>query len=392
MAALQVRPQLCWGGSGGGRRAAGGGKMAAARVRVLSVAAKGGKTPEVKRIEGVSEELNAIARQNIDFGTMRRRVRSAFIDTQQQLDHPLFKLAPSGIQMEERYEVNSRGLEIFCKSWFPPSSDDVGLKGCVFFCHGYGDTCTFFFEGIAKRIAAAGYGVFAMDYPGFGLSQGLHGYIPSFDKLVDGVIEHYAKVREKPLIKRLPHFLFGQSMGGAVALKIQLKQPDAWDGMILVAPMCKIAADVTPSNTVIKIASLLSIILPKAKLFPRQDLSELMFREPDKKKMAQFNVIAYDDKMRLRTGIELLKTTKDIESRVREVSAPLLVLHGSGDMVTDPQVSEFLYENASSSDKTLKLYEGGYHCILEGETDERIFQVLNDIISWLDVHSMLQSA
>jgi len=34
-----------------------------------------------------------------------------------------------------------------------------------------------------------------MDYPGFGLSDGLHGYIPSFDTLVDDVIEHYSKVK-----------------------------------------------------------------------------------------------------------------------------------------------------------------------------------------------------
>lgn len=29
-------------------------------------------------------------------------------------------------------------------------------------------------------------------------------------------------------------------MGGAVALKVHLKQPHAWDGAILVAPMCKV--------------------------------------------------------------------------------------------------------------------------------------------------------
>ncbi|KAL0446875.1 UNVERIFIED_CONTAM: hypothetical protein Slati_1815400 [Sesamum latifolium] len=29
--------------------------------------------------------------------------------------------------------------------------------------------CTFFFEGIAKHIAASGYGVYAIDHPGFGL-------------------------------------------------------------------------------------------------------------------------------------------------------------------------------------------------------------------------------
>lgn len=34
-----------------------------------------------------------------------------------------------------------------------------------------------------------------MDYPGFGLSEGLHCYIPKFDLIVDDVIEHYSKVK-----------------------------------------------------------------------------------------------------------------------------------------------------------------------------------------------------
>jgi len=51
------------------------------------------------------------------------------------------------------------------------------------------------FSGIARKLASSGYGFFAMDYPGFGLSEGLHGYIPSFDRLVDDVIEHYSKVK-----------------------------------------------------------------------------------------------------------------------------------------------------------------------------------------------------
>jgi len=47
-------------------------------------------------------------------------------------------------------------------------------------------------------------------------------------------------VAENPEFRSLPSFLFGQSMCGAVALKIHLKQPKAWDGAILVAPMCKV--------------------------------------------------------------------------------------------------------------------------------------------------------
>ncbi|KAJ6429789.1 hypothetical protein OIU84_021232 [Salix udensis] len=192
-----------------------------------------------KPMDDVSEELNLIASQNLDYAPARRRVRSAFIQVQQELDHPLFKVAPPGIKTYEWYEWNSRGLEIFCKRWMPEPG--VRMKGAVCICHGYGDTCTFFFEGIAKRIAAYGYGVYALDHPGFGLSDGLHGYIPSFDELADNVIEQYTKIQGRPELRGLPCFLLGQSMGGAVALKVHLKEPRAWDGIILVAPMCRVS-------------------------------------------------------------------------------------------------------------------------------------------------------
>ena len=46
---------------------------------------------------------------------------------------------------------------------------------------------------------------------------------------------------ENQEFRALPSFLFGQSMGGAVALKMHLKQPNAWSGAFLVAPMCKVS-------------------------------------------------------------------------------------------------------------------------------------------------------
>ncbi|XP_010551260.1 PREDICTED: caffeoylshikimate esterase-like [Tarenaya hassleriana] len=341
----------------------------------------------VKRapIDGVSNELNLIASENLDQAPARRRVRSAFFDVQQRLDHCLFKRAPPGIRTEEWYERNSKGMEIFCKSWLPEL--DIGIKAAVCFCHGYGDTCTFFFDGIAKQIAASGYAVYAIDHPGFGLSDGLHGYIPSFDELAENAIEQYTKIKGRPELRGLPRFLFGQSMGGAVALKVHLKEPQAWNGLILVAPMCKIAEDVKPPPPVLKALILMSTLFPKAKLFPKKDLSDLFFRDPTKRKMGSYNVISYDDQTRLRTAVELLNTTRDIEMKVDKVSSPLLILHGAADKVTDPLVSKFLYEKATSQDKTLKLYDGSYHCILEGESDDRILEVISDIIDWLDAHS-----
>ncbi|XP_075507056.1 caffeoylshikimate esterase isoform X3 [Primulina tabacum] len=329
-----------------------------------------------KKIEGVSDQLNSIASQNLDQAMARRRVRSAFSNVQQQLDHILFKMAPAGIRTEEWYEINSNRQEIFCKSWLPKPG--VRIKGALCFCHGYGDTCTFFFEGIAKYIASAGYGVYAIDHPGFGLSEGLHGYVPSFDGIVDNVNEQFKIMKGRPEIRGFPRFIFGQSMGGAIAIKALLKAPKEWDGIVLVAPMCK------------KLLILMSEFMPKAKLVPQKDLADLAFRELKKKQMAPYNVISYSDQTRLRTAVELLNATKYIESQVNKVASPMLVLHGAADKVTDPLVSTFLYENASSKDKTLKLYEDGFHCILEGEPDDRILTVLGDIVAWLDSRTSMK--
>ncbi|CAN1784675.1 Caffeoylshikimate esterase [Linum perenne] len=186
----------------------------------------------------------------------------------------------------QAYEVNSRGIEIFTKRWVVENP-----KALVCYCHGYGDTCTFFFEGIARKLALSGYSVLAMDYPGFGLSEGLHGYVSSFDALVDDVIEHYDKVKGDPEFRNLPSFLFGQSMGGAVALKVHLKQPNAWSGAILVAPMCKIADDMAPPWVVKQFLIGIASFLPKQKLVPQKDIADAAFRDLKKREMVSCMIV-----------------------------------------------------------------------------------------------------
>ncbi|KAK6152879.1 hypothetical protein DH2020_012518 [Rehmannia glutinosa] len=308
------------------------------------------------KFDGVSEELQKILDADMDQVGPRRRARDAFKDIQLSIDHILFKMPCDGLKMTE-------GIGNFLQK----------LASRKRF-------------RIARKLASHGYGVFAMDYPGFGLSEGLHGYIPNFDDIVDDVIEHYSKVRENPKLNTLPSFLFGQSMGGAVALKVHLKQPESWNGAVLVAPMCKIADDMVPPWLVTQILIGVAKLLPKHKLVPQKDLAELAFKDVKKREQTAYNVVAYKHKPRLGTAVELLRTTKEIEQLLEKVSLPLLILHGKDDKVTDPSVSKALYEKASSSDKKLNLYDNAYHSLLEGEPDEMILLVFGDIISWLDEH------
>ena len=63
------------------------------------------------------------------------------------------------------------------------------------------------------------------------------------------------------------------------------------------------------------------------------------------------------------------------------VTLPVLILHGGADKATKPSGSQFFYDTAGSKDKTLKLYEGHVHDLLNDLGKEA---VLADIKAWID--------
>jgi alpha-beta hydrolase superfamily lysophospholipase len=236
----------------------------------------------------------------------------------------------------------------------------------------------------ARRLVKAGFAVYGIDYEGHGKSDGLSAYVPNFDHLVDDVSTHYTSICEKEENKGKMRFLLGESMGGAVLLLLHRKKPQFWDGAVLVAPMCKIAEEMKPSPLVISILAKLSGVIPSWKIIPGQDIIETAFKQPEIRKQVRENPYCYKGRPRLKTAYELLRVSTDLEKRLNEVSLPFIVLHGEDDKVTDKAVSRQLYEVASSSDKTFKLYPGMWHGLLYGETPENIETVFADIIGWLD--------
>jgi alpha-beta hydrolase superfamily lysophospholipase len=60
---------------------------------------------------------------------------------------------------------------------------------------------------------------------------------------------------------------------------------------------------------------------------------------------------------------------------------PLLILHGTADKATRPDGSQQFYDQAGSTNKTLKLYDGHYHDLLNDLGREQVF---DDIVGWID--------
>ncbi|GAB4836525.1 hypothetical protein Ancab_001437 [Ancistrocladus abbreviatus] len=287
----------------------------------------------------------------------------------------------SSIKYEEEYISSSKGLKLFTCRWVPEDRDPRAL---VFLLHGYAMESSIAMKGTAMRLVKAGYGVYGIDYIGHGKSGGLHGYVPSFDALVDECSAHFTTVCEREENRNKLRYLMGESMGGAVVLLLHRKKPGYWDGAVLVAPMVKIADELKPNPLVIGFLTKLSNIVPKWKIVPTQDIIDAAVRDPEARKEARSNPYWYTGRPRLRTAHQLLNVTLDLERRLHEVSLPFLVVHGGDDKVTDPAISKLLYESASSADKSFKLYPGMWHALTFGELPENIDTVFKDIISWLD--------
>ncbi|RDX76084.1 Caffeoylshikimate esterase, partial [Mucuna pruriens] len=293
------------------------------------------------------------------------------------------------------YTRNSRGLKLFTCRWLPYYS----LKGLIFLCHGSIFFSLLHFLSIflscmiigcfmalacGERLASVGYVVFGVDYEGHGRSGGIRCLITKFDNIVDdceeffksicGKVSFYNFISNNLIIKTLENillshsslldlqeymgkskFLYGDSMGGSMCLVLHKRDPLFWDGVILVAPICKISEKLMkPIPMVVNVLTKIEDIVPKWKIVPTKNIINNAFKDHGKRKV---------------------------------VKLPFLVLQGEKDTVTGPEISKALYDQASSKDKTLKLYIRMCYDVETGESDENITIVFANIIEWLDKHS-----
>lgn len=276
----------------------------------------------------------------------------------------------SQIQHQEGTFKTNDGINIFEQRWQPVTEP----KAVIIIIHGYAEHSGRYAH-VADYLANHGYAVETFDLRSHGKSDGKKTFIRSFDEFLSDVDLFLKRVQERHPNKNI--FLLGHSMGGLIAsLFVVTRKPNV-KGLLLSGASLKISDEISPM--LVKLSSVIGAIVPRLPTIKLDGTA--VSRDPEVVKKYDSDPLNYRGGIPARTGAEFNRGVKQIQEQMAAITLPLLIMHGTADRLADPAGSKQLYERAQSHDKTLKLYEGFYHEILNEPEKER---VLGDIVEWIN--------
>ena len=266
---------------------------------------------------------------------------------------------------------NKAGLKIFTRTWLP----DEASKGIIIFTHGF-NSHSAYFQWPAEQFTAPNYAVYALDQQGRGQSEGERFYTDNiYDAVADvDFVVDLAK-NENP---NLPTFILGHSAGGVLACLYALEHQEKLSGLISESFAFKVPAPEF-ALAVLKGLSHIAPHLHTIKL-KNEDFS----RNPEAVAIMNNDPLIADESQPSKSMEQLVKADDRLEKEFPLITLPVLILHGTADKAAKPSGSQFFFDNAGSTDKTIKFYEGHYHDLLN-DLDREI--VMTDIMDWVKKHS-----
>lgn len=262
------------------------------------------------------------------------------------------------------------GIEIFFQKWIA-----VNAKAVIILVHGLGEHSGRY-ENLLKSLEDKKISLFAIDHRGHGKSDGKRGHIDSFMDYVYDLKLFLEFIKEEN--KGLPVIVFGHSLGGVIAAKYAMTYPDDLSMLVISSPGFAPAFKVPAWKT--GIASFFSSRISSL-TFPNGLSAADLSHNAD-------TVTAYENdplvhnKVTARFIVEFIRAGQECLNNAGSIKKPLLVFHGKEDHIADYKASEQFYNDTSSNNKKLFIFEGLYHETMN-ETDEERTKVLNDVTGWI---------
>ncbi|MBL7165491.1 MAG: alpha/beta hydrolase [Dehalococcoidales bacterium] len=262
---------------------------------------------------------------------------------------------------------------LYYQCWLP----DTEPRAVLVLAHGLAEHGGRY-ANVVDHLVPRGYALYAPDHRGHGRSEGGRCYVERFEHYLNDLEAFLAIVRREQPNCRL--FLYGHSMGGTIALAYALQHQSELDGLIITGAVLRPGSSITAVHVLA--ARILSALLPRMGVTALDNGG--ISQDPEVVQAYVNDPLVYCGKVTARLGAEFLRVMQQLPTQVKGVHLPVLIMHGTEDILSDPQSSQLLYDRVPSEDKTLIFYEDYYHEIHNEPGRER---VLVDMAGWLEART-----
>jgi alpha-beta hydrolase superfamily lysophospholipase len=271
--------------------------------------------------------------------------------------------------LESSYTTHD-GLKLFLQAWMPDHP-----KASMLLVHGLAEHSGRY-HSLVEMLTEIDVAVFTFDGRGHGKSAAgkPDAYFSSAEDYLLDIDVLFGKA--KNYLKGLPAFLYGHSMGGGFVAAYVLKYNPEAAGVILSSPA--IVEDPSVPSLLKAAGRVMSAYFPrfKALLFDPKMITHI----PEEVNAYKDDPLVYTRPVPARTAQELYVQMKYIQQNAGKFHLPVLLLHGTEDHLTNPEGSELLFREASSDDKSLEIFQGGYHELIRDLEPERYHSL---IVNWI---------
>lgn len=269
--------------------------------------------------------------------------------------------------MNEETFTASDGLKIFFRSWQPQAT----ARGVVVIVPGF-NSHSGYYAWVAEQLTAEDLAVYAIDLRGRGRSDGERFYVARFAEYVSDVSAVVTLATSRHPV--LPAYLLGHSAGGVISCIYTLEHQSELAGLI-----CESFAFQVPApDFALAVFKGLSHVAPHAHVLHLKN--EDFSRDPRVVQTMNEDPLIANETQPTQTLAEMVRADERLKVEFPRITLPVLILHGTADKAAKPSGSQLFYDMAGSSDKTLKLYDGGFHDLLN-DTDRQT--VMSDVCRWI---------
>ena len=247
-------------------------------------------------------------------------------------------------------------------------------RGCIVIAHGFGEHSGRY-EKLAQRFADMNLTVVRYDMRGHGHSRGQRGHASSYELYLNDLGNAIELAREhRPT---LPTFIFGHSMGGGVVLNYAMRRGHGLSGVISSGPWLRLAFSPPPWK--VWLAHKMTRLLPSLSMPTNLDINKLS-HDPEVAKSVESDHLT-NSVISAAAFVAIVAAGEYALAHAATLKTPLLLMHGTDDVVTDFHASEMYFAAAGSADKTFTPWPGMYHETLNEIDSAPVYQ---SIVDWLE--------